>query len=124
MYQPKRARTPIPASGENGVTTRRRPVHLDRIITRTIIPLDEDEDSYTVSAWAGRVDFTARDTLTFTVSGGVNVHDTRFYVADVPGGTPWTVGDTFQDAGARYTVRGIAQLPDVRQLELLVRTFG
>ena len=104
---------------------RRQPIPMNRIINRMMVFALEDGADEPIPVWAGRQDFSARDTLTFANIGAVTIHDTRYYVADVPGGLEWRVGDTFQDdEGLTWTVRGIAEFPDVRQLELLARGVG
>ena len=113
------------------MTTRGFDTTLDRLISRTIRGESTGRDAFnqpipgpevTATTWAGRRDFTARDQSFAGPGGPITLEDTRYYVRGEIG--PWKVGDTFQDNGDTYRVRGIAGVRGGRLLELLVRRVG
>ena len=94
---------------------------LDRLITRTIIGPSMDRDAFnqpvpglstTVTLWASRRDFDAKDQLEFGGQlGGVQVLKSRWLTRGGLGFDPWKAGDSFLDEdGLRWTVEGVAEL--------------
>ncbi len=89
-------------------------------LSGTPITLGFDATTPTLTFWAERRDFPARDQLEFADNFTAQVTDSRWMVR--AGSRDWIAGDTFQNEGINWTVRGTAVLDRGRDyVELLAR---